>query len=91
MIQFCWIEYDLVAVAFQSPHNLSLLDLLNYATIYGIMLLSGSGETSIGTKKFSGRKGRGKCGSFPVRVEGYISLGRFIPLCILCPKMYLLI
>ena len=34
MIQFGWIEYGLVA--FQSPHNLLLLDLLNYAAICGI-------------------------------------------------------
>ena len=37
MIQFGWIEYDLVAFAFQSTHNLWLLDLLNYAAISGIV------------------------------------------------------
>ena len=48
MIQFGWIEYGLVVFAFQSPHNLWLLDLLNYAVICGIMLFLGIGETCIG-------------------------------------------
>ena len=34
-----WDEYGLVAFAFQSPHNLWLLDLLNYPAICGIMTL----------------------------------------------------
>ena len=37
MIQFGWIENGLVVFAFQSPHNLWLLDLLNYSAISGIM------------------------------------------------------
>ena len=47
MIQLDWIEYDLVVFAFQSPHNLSLLDLLNYAAMCGIMFFLGSAETCI--------------------------------------------
>ena len=52
MIQFGCIEYDLVVFTFQSPfqspHNLWLIDLLNYAAICGIMFFLGSGETCTG-------------------------------------------
>ena len=51
MIQFGWIEYGLVAFAFESPHNLWLHNLLNYTAICGIMFFVGSGEACIGTEK----------------------------------------
>ena len=56
MIQFGWIdwiEYDLVVFAFQPPHNLLLLALLNYAATCGMLFFLGSGETCIVTKKLT--------------------------------------
>ena len=56
MIQFGWIdwiEYGLVVFAFQSPHNLLLLDLLNYAATCDMLFFLGSGETCIMIKKLT--------------------------------------
>ena len=44
MIQFGWIDYSLVAFAFQPPDNLWLLDRLNYPAIRGIMFFLGAAE-----------------------------------------------
>ena len=57
MNQFDWIEYDLVAFAFQSTNNLWLPDLLNYAVICSIMFFLGSG----------GGGGGGGGGACPIR------------------------
>ena len=48
MIQVGWIDHGLAAFAFQSVHNLLLLDLLNYVAVCGIMFFLGSGETCKG-------------------------------------------
>ena len=42
-----------VAFAFQSPHNLCILDPLNYAAIRGIMFFLGCGESFIGILKLT--------------------------------------
>ena len=67
MIQFGWIENGLVVFAFQSPHNLWLLDLLNYSAISGIMFAeidrNGRSEELVklggGQKNFIFRRGGG--------------------------------
>ena len=51
MIPFGKTEYGLFTFnqSLQSLHDLWLLDLLDYAVIYGIMFFLGSRETCIGT------------------------------------------
>ena len=86
MIQFGWIDNGLVVFAFQSSHNLWLLDLLNYSAISGIMFAeidrNGRSEELVklwgGQKNFIFRRG----GGCPMRgrSENFHFQGRVCPL-----------